>query len=81
MYHDSLSRAASHVGEEKFSVQVEHLDEIVANDYAVLDTKVHDNDDDIVQSSPPVLKQPSRSIAADRPRRNVGPRKCFLVNV
>lgn len=60
-------------------MQVEHVDEIAEQD----DTQVHGNDD-VVPPSPPVLQQPAHSIAADRPKRNKGPRprlieECDLV--
>lgn len=89
MYHDTLSTNASRIEEERLKVQVEHVDEIVDNDDAQVD---HDNDDgtnddnsdDIVPPSPPVLQQPTRSFAADHPKRNKGPRprlieECDLV--
>ncbi|KAK1627376.1 hypothetical protein QYE76_001691 [Lolium multiflorum] len=55
---------------------VEHVEE-KENDVA-------ENDNTVVQHSPPVLQQTNSSIAADRPRRNKGPRprlieECNLV--
>ena len=38
------------------------------------DTQVHDDNNDVVPPSPPVLQQPTRSIAVDRPKRNCEPR-------
>ncbi|KAK1632904.1 hypothetical protein QYE76_007219 [Lolium multiflorum] len=57
--------------QQRISVQVEHVEE--------------KENDDVVQHSPPVLQQTNSSIAADRPRRNKGPRprlieECNLVH-
>ncbi|KAK1647990.1 hypothetical protein QYE76_065795 [Lolium multiflorum] len=48
--------------QQRISVQVEHVEE-KENDAA-------ENDNTVVQHSPPVLQQTNSSIAADRPRRN-----------
>ena len=65
MYQDSLTTDvvpdSSDEDEPRVRLQVEHLDEEVAETV----------DEEIVQTSPPVLQQPS--IAADRPRRNIVP--------
>ncbi|KAK1647886.1 hypothetical protein QYE76_065691 [Lolium multiflorum] len=63
--------------QQRISVQVEHVEE-KENDAA-------ENDNTVVQHSPPVLQQTNSSIAADRPRRNKGPRprlieECNLVH-
>ncbi|KAK1694265.1 hypothetical protein QYE76_010962 [Lolium multiflorum] len=63
--------------QQRISVQVEHVEE-KENDVA-------ENDNTVVQHSPPVLQQTNSSIAADRPRRNKGPRprlieECNLVH-
>ncbi|KAK1632906.1 hypothetical protein QYE76_007221 [Lolium multiflorum] len=62
---------------QRISVQVEHVEE-KENDVA-------ENDNTVVQHSPPVLQQTNSSIVADRPRRNKGPRprlieECNLVH-
>ncbi|KAK1644706.1 hypothetical protein QYE76_062511 [Lolium multiflorum] len=51
--------------QQRIRVQVEHVEE-KENDVA-------ENDNTVVQHSPPVLQQTNSSIAADRPRRNKGP--------
>ena len=63
--------------QQRISVQVEHVEE-KENDVA-------ENENTVVQHSPPVLQQTNSSIAADRPRRNKGPRprlieECNLVH-
>ncbi|KAK1644155.1 hypothetical protein QYE76_061960 [Lolium multiflorum] len=63
--------------QERISVQVEHVEE-KENDVA-------ENDNIVVQHSPPVLQQTNSSVAADRPGRNKGPRprlieECNLVH-
>uniref|UniRef100_A0ACD5UZL7 Uncharacterized protein n=1 Tax=Avena sativa TaxID=4498 RepID=A0ACD5UZL7_AVESA len=80
MYHDSLPSDTSPVavGEEGISVQVENLQKTVDNDAIVEDTHEENIDDIVVQHSPTVLQQPHESIAADRPRRNCGPRPCLI---
>ncbi len=82
MYHDSLSTDASDEGQQKVSVQVEHLDEednvTDENDGGVPNAQVHDNDNYVVQHSPPVLQPPHQPIAADRPRRNIVPPKRLI---
>uniref|UniRef100_A0ACD5XBE3 Uncharacterized protein n=1 Tax=Avena sativa TaxID=4498 RepID=A0ACD5XBE3_AVESA len=87
MYHDSLPSNTSPVavGEERVNVQVENLQKTVDNDAIVEDTHEENIDDIVVQHSPTVLQQPHESIAADRPRRNCGPRprlieECNLVH-
>src|SRR4051794_5381124 len=49
--------------QQRIGVQVEH-------------TKENENDDVDVPPSPPIVQQPARSIAADRPKRNIAPRTC-----
>ncbi|KAK1649737.1 hypothetical protein QYE76_067542 [Lolium multiflorum] len=63
--------------QQRISVQVGHVEE-KENDVA-------ENDNTVVQHSPPVLQQTNGSIAAHRPRRNKGPRprlieECNLVH-
>jgi hypothetical protein len=63
--------------QQRISVQVEHVEE--------KENEVAENDNTVVQHSPPVLQQTNSSIAADRPRRNKGPRprlieECNLVH-
>jgi hypothetical protein len=53
--------------QQRIGMQVEHTKE---NKNAVPETN---NDDVYVPPSPPIVQQPSRSIAADRPKRNVAP--------
>ena len=47
--------------QQRIGVQVEHA-------------KENKNDDVDVPPSPPIVQQPARSIAADRPKRNIAPR-------
>ncbi|KAK1668096.1 hypothetical protein QYE76_056255 [Lolium multiflorum] len=56
--------------QQRISVQVEHVEE-KENDVA-------ENDNTVVQHSPPGLQQTNGFIAADRPRRNKGPRPCLI---
>ncbi|KAK1661169.1 hypothetical protein QYE76_049328 [Lolium multiflorum] len=63
--------------QQRISVQVEHVEE-KENDVA-------ENDNTVVQHTPPVLQQTNNSIVADIPRRNKGPRprlikECNLVH-
>jgi hypothetical protein len=53
--------------QQRIGVQVEHAKE---NENVVPETN---NDDVYVPPSPPIVQQPSRSIAADRPKRNIAP--------
>ena len=87
MYHDSLPSDPSHIsiGEERVSLQVEHLQETLDNDVVFEDTHDENISDDNVQHSPIVLQQPHDSIVADRPRHNKRPRphlieECNLVH-
>jgi hypothetical protein len=63
-------------------VQVEHVEE-KENDNAENDDVDHepqfdDNGNHFVPPSPPVLQQQNHSIAADRPRRTIAPRKRLI---
>jgi hypothetical protein len=53
--------------QQRIGVQVEHAKE---NENVVPETN---NDNAYVPPSPPIVQQPSRSIAAGRPKRNVAP--------
>ncbi|KAK1693822.1 hypothetical protein QYE76_010519 [Lolium multiflorum] len=56
--------------QQRISVQVEHVEE--------KEIDAVENENTVVQHSPPVLQQTNSSIATDRPRRNKGPRPCLI---
>jgi hypothetical protein len=66
------SRNVSDDEQQRIGVQVEHAKE---NKIVVPKTN---NDDVYVPSSPPIVQQPSRSIAADHPKRNITPPNCLI---
>jgi hypothetical protein len=63
-------------------VQVEHVEEkendTAENDDAHHEPQFDDNDNHFVPPSPPVLRQQSYSIEADRPRRTIAPHKRLI---
>jgi hypothetical protein len=88
MFTDSQTSADSDISnisddeQQRTSVQVEHIEER-ENDSAENNDVDHelefdDTDNHFVPLSPPISQQQSHSIAANRPRRNIAPRKRLI---
>jgi hypothetical protein len=88
MFTDSQTSANSDISDVsddeqlRTSVEVEHVEEkendIAENNDVDHEPEFDDTDNYFVPPSPPVSQQQSHSIAANRPRRNIAPRKCLI---
>jgi hypothetical protein len=57
---------------------VEEKNETGKNDDVIHEPQFENNDNNFVPPLPPILQQQNQSIAADRPRRNIAPRKRLI---